>query len=260
MFEYRENPREIILSRVREFLYKKITVNSSTLFLKGGDIISIRPQIDGLHEPILTKLIETFSKSGYGDFLVDIGANIGLISCQTGKFFKEVHMFEPNPILCKILEANTAITLSKKLAVIYPIGLGESDRTVKLTVPKKNWGGAFIKDSINSYELSLLSSKDGFAKLDEENYFEVDIVIKNTAEFLKELFNRMRTKGLKHGVIKIDVEGYETVVLNGIASALPEDMRAYIIFESWSNKLNIEKILQAFEGRALAYKVIRRTP
>jgi len=259
-FIYGENIETSIMKGYRARFFQKFTAGSCQLFLRGKDNISVSPQIFGIHEPVLTRLIDSFSTGGYGDFLLDIGANIGLTSCQNGKGFREVHMFEPNLLCCRILEVNTAITLDSSRFTIHPYGLGDCDKTVKLTVPKHNWGGAFINDSANTYDPETLAAKDSFKSLDEDNYFDIEITIKDTADELRPLFSGLSEKNLLRGVIKIDVEGYEPVILKGIAEAIPKHMKCLVVFESWNTDLDIEEILSAFDGRASAYRLALNTP
>jgi len=259
-FIYEENLETTILNGYRTRFFQKFTANSCQLFLRGKDNISVSPQIFGIHEPVLTKLIDSFAAGGYSDFLLDIGANIGLTSCQNGKGFSEVHMFEPNPLCYRILEVNAAITLDSGRFTIHPFGLGDCDKTVKLTVPKHNWGGAFINDAVNAYDSATLAAKDSFKSLDKDNYFDIEITIKNAATELQRLFGELSANNLLCGVIKIDVEGYEPVILKGIAEAIPQHMKCLIVFESWNADLDIEAILSAFDGRASAYKLALNTP
>jgi hypothetical protein len=87
-------------------LLKYLTKKSAGLFLRGGDLISIGVLSEGIHEPDTSELIKIFADGGYNNFLIDIGANIGLISCQTAEKFSEVHMYEPNPLCCHVLAVN----------------------------------------------------------------------------------------------------------------------------------------------------------
>ena len=47
------------------------------------------------------------------DFLIDIVANIGMTSVQSGLCFKEVHLYEPNPECISILKLNLHRALGK---------------------------------------------------------------------------------------------------------------------------------------------------
>jgi len=255
-FLYQESALNTIKHGIRTALFQKITSNGPNLFLRGRDLISIDPHVSGLHEPVITKLISYLASKGYDDFLIDVGANIGLTSCQNGVNFKFVHMFEPNPLCCRILEVNAAIALDESSYKIHQVGLGEREGLVRLTVPRDNWGGAFINDTGNSYDADTLVNKDRFTSFDKKNYFDIDIVIQEAADTLKRLFAELANNGLVNGVIKLDVEGYEPVILKGIAQTLPHNMSVMIIFESWSEKFDvIKETLEVFNNRATAYRL-----
>ena len=112
--------------------YKISTQKSMNVFLRGTDIISVSPQVEGIHEESLTKLIDDVANNGASDFLIDIGANIGLNSCQNGSKFKKVICFEPNPLAVNILKTNLAISLIKNNFEVFQFALGESDGEFEL--------------------------------------------------------------------------------------------------------------------------------
>lgn len=259
-FTFPESLRSVLGYRFKKARFRRLTRQSSNLFLRGGDVISIDPQVIGVHEPVVTSLIDSFCRAGYSDFLIDIGANIGLTSCQNGKRFQRVDMFEPNPLCCKILEVNSAIALGKTKHHIHSYGLGAEEMSAVLTVPTLNWGGAFIRDKSNSYDSKALANKDGLDGLFADNYFEVEIRVREASAALAPIFSELEASQLKRGVIKIDVEGYEPAVLKGIAQALPSGLKALIVFESWSADFDMAGVLSHFGGRATPYKLIRDAP
>lgn len=254
-----ETLSELVSFGIKSWIFGKLTRKSSDLFVRGRDVISVRSQIGGVWEPTLTELIAHFADCGHDDFLIDIGANIGLVSSQSGNRFKRVHMFEPNPHCCNLIEVNTAIALTVP-KTLHRYGLGESDKTCRLTVPKHNWGGAFVDDGANAYDKATLALKDGFATYSEDNYFQVDIEIRDGAKALSAVFSELAAEGLTRGVVKIDVEGYELVVLKGIAAAIPPETGAVILLESWSETFPMANVLGAFGTRATAYKLHRDVP
>ena len=258
-FVYQKSFVDVRRERAKSKLFRKATKNSLSLFIRGGDLISIDPQVIGAHEPAITSLINYFSDIGYNGFLIDIGANIGLTSCQNGNKFKQVHMFEPNPYCCKILEVNSVIALNNTTYQIYNYGLGEENKKSVLTVPRNNWGGAFIRDD-NSYSDKILASKDNFKDILDSNYYTVDIEVRKTTDALSNVFNELLKNNLMQGVIKIDVEGYEPAVLKGIAESFPSQLKAIVLFESWNSSFDMDAILKSFNGRATAYKFFRETP
>ena len=227
------------LQKLKCSFYKKLTKNAIPLFLKGGDIISISPLANGIYELEITALINYLSSQNYSDFFIDIGANIGLSSCQSGINFDEIHMFEPNPDCVSILKVNAKIALKKRIYSINEFGLGVKKELLKLYVPYDNWGGAFIKSKDNSYNQALLSEKDGYGEFSEDNYQAFDVRVESAVEVLSQLFSELKGRGKSNGVVKIDVEGYEDIVLHAIANTIPEDFALFVVFENWADNKSI---------------------
>ena len=251
----------LILLEIKNIIFSKITKNSLQLFLRGKDIISVSPQTCGFHEPGLTNLISSIAKNGASDFLIDIGANIGLTSCQNGNDFKRVFCFEPNPLCCQILRVNTEISLDMSKVQIHEFGLGETDETLKLMIPKHNWGGAFVVSSSNSYSDDLLASKDGFHGIQSKNYITKEVKIKSTEGALREVFSSIGTGTNKSGMIKIDIEGMESTVLKGIAASLPLNVKTVIVFENWDKNYDFAKLAECFSNRSIKIlKFEKRNP
>jgi FkbM family methyltransferase len=240
-------------------LAKKILKRSLDVFLRPRDTIATDPMVNGYHEKAITETIRYYAKR-YHDFFIDIGANIGLTSCQNGHDFDYVFAFEPNPLCFKILEVNCAINLESGKYQLFNYGLGQSEDSNQLVIPKHNWGGAFINDEFNSYSSEILASKDGFSTIDASNYITADIAIKNTEKELKAIFNRLKKLNKKHGVIKIDVEGYEFVVLSNLAKVLPADFSVSIIFESFDPHFDFESIASSFNRKLTVQKIFKKVP
>lgn len=248
-FSRYEHGSRRVLSEFKNVLLRKLTMNSSTLFLRGGDIISIGPQANTLHEPDLTSLIDHCADTGYVDFLIDIGANIGLTTSQNGSRFHRIFCFEPNPLCVHILKVNIDIAGVTQKTEVCEYGLGESEGAFDLWIPRHNWGGAFVKSNDNNYSEKLLLAKDGFSKFDQHHYLIRSINIRQTKTVLEEKFVRLSADKLVRGVIKIDVEGMERVVLKGIADAMPSDISAVILFENWDSNFDYQEILDLFARR-----------
>ncbi len=253
-FIYRINYGRYRKNKLKLSAYKKITKQALPLFFRGGDIISFAPISNGVYEPEIKALIDHFSSNGYANFLIDIGANIGLSSCQSGKGFQEVHMFEPNPNCLSILKVNAKIALRHRNYVIHEYGLGPKQETLKLYVPYDNWGGAFVKSNDNEYDEALLSSKDGHGTFDIKNYDVLDVAIESADEKLGSLFASLTARNLTHGVIKIDVEGFEKLVISAILKTCPTNFQAFVIFENWKEGGSLQQ-LQNTNPRISLYKL-----
>lgn len=234
-FTHKKSPSYFIGDKFRKSVYKRVTKKSLRLFFRGGDIISVDPIVNGFYEPEIKALLDLLAQDGFGDFLLDIGANIGLSSCQSGHCFDEVHMFEPNPNALYVLKANANIALSGTKYFIHEFGLGGRKENLKLYVPHHNWGGAFIKSDDNEYDEALLSFKDGFDTFDINNYDIHNIVVESATEKLSLLFGSLVERSLSRGVIKVDVEGLEKHIIDSILEVLPNAMEIFIVFENWKD-------------------------
>ena len=249
----------ILCDFFRVALYQKITRNALPLFVRGRDVISAGPMAIGSHEPHVTAMLECFASQGFNNFLVDIGANIGLTTCLVGKYFDEVVLFEPNPLCLGILETNVAVSLSNTPYQIHRYGLGRSNEKLNLRVPHLNWGGAYVVSDDNMYSKETLLAKDGFVNDDSKNYLSIEIDIRDSKIILRDLFEELRVAGKLNGSVKIDVEGFELVVLQAIAATLPPEMRLSIIFENWSGDFPGEDVQSFFKSRAKLFN-LAKTP
>lgn len=238
-------------------LFRLLTAKSLPLFFRGGDGISTDPQVFGYWEVHLKSLIDHYAQEGFSDFFIDIGANIGLTSCQSGNAFKEVHCFEPNTDCFSILKINTKLSLSKPIVFLNNYGLGAQKCQSNLYVPRGNWGGGFIHDENNSYSDSEIGKKEDCEDFSAINYDVMSIQIESADEKLANLFQSLLTKSLTSGFIKIDVEGYEPLIVKSIAKTIPKNFRAVILFECWTKDFDAKPLIDMFKGRATAFKLVR---
>jgi len=245
--------------RIKKIIFKRMTSKGLKVFLRKGDIFSFAPLFEGVHEKPLTNLIEFFSEKNFSDYFIDIGANIGLSSCQNGSAFQKVICFEPNPLCANILRTNLAISLPSEKFIINEFALGEAEGNFELCIPKHNWGGAFIRSDDNAYSEAILASKDNFDGLDSDNYVNSVVQVKSTKDTFLEIFSNLRRKDLKKGIIKIDVEGFEEVVLLGIAEVLPSDFDVVIVFENFNENFDFIRLEKAFLNRKISLCKIENT-
>ncbi|WP_332876603.1 FkbM family methyltransferase [Massilia sp. S19_KUP03_FR1] len=249
-FIFKRNAVAYRVGRLKNSLYKQLTSNQLPLFFRAGDSITVQPVVNGVYEPEIKALIEHYAATGHADFLLDIGANIGLTSCQSGRHFKELHLYEPNPDCYNVLKVNANILLTGHNYHIHEYGLGEEDSVLRFCIPNNNWGGAFVMSEGNAYSAQTQAEKDGHASFDHTNYRVTSVAIRSARDTLGALFGDLARRGLSAGVIKIDVEGYELTVLEAIARTLPPEMKAVVIFENWSLELHFSTVLDALAGRA----------
>jgi FkbM family methyltransferase len=145
--------------------------------------------------------------SNQGVFL-DIGANVGQHSLFMSRYVKDVHAFEPYEPVLERFRRMKEINDVKNI-VIHPVGLGNENKKLPFyEPPETNLGqGSFLKE-FNSQNTSSE---------------ELEIVVGD--EILQSV-NVISSVNL----VKLDVEGYEKSVLEGLSRTL-EANRPVVVFE-----------------------------
>jgi len=131
-----------------------------------------------------------------GDTVIDIGANLGYFSKNFSSWVGingKVHSVEPVKDVLEVFKINIR---KRKNIIIYPYALGEEEKTIYLgnvTMNNQGYIGSGSHFVLNNF--------------DQEN----KNIIKFPAEMKRasKLFNSIE----KINFIKIDIEGYETVVI-----------------------------------------------
>ncbi len=162
----------------------------------------------GAYEKPLLRFLDATAES-LGDDLtfVDVGANTGQHTLFASRFSAEVHAFEPYPpVLARLRAAIEMNELSN--VTVHPVGLGAEEATLEFHAPPEtNQGtGSFIA---------------GFDTRSEA-VDELRIVVGD------EYFGGAGIGSVD--LIKIDVEGYERPVLEGLRATLAEH-RPVVVME-----------------------------
>jgi FkbM family methyltransferase len=149
-----------------------------------------------------------------GDTTLDIGANIGataiLLALAVGNQGKVI-CFEPIPATFDNLESNIRVNNLSQIEC-HQLALSDSEGIVKMFIPS----GQFGKASINIIPTS------------SENLTEVK---KTTFDIWKTQQQKLITT--KIALCKIDVEGHESEVLNGMANTLETVVNGGLQIESF---------------------------
>jgi FkbM family methyltransferase len=139
------------------------------------------------------------------DLFLDAGANIGVFSLlASGHTGCKSVAFEPIPSTYERLKRNISLNRFEQSVTAVNIGLGSENKTLKFT---------------NNLENSI----NRVAKTEDTNV--VDVNVHRLDDFIKD-FN-----GYESILLKVDVEGFETEVLNGADSLLSNPLLKAIIIE-----------------------------
>jgi len=147
---------------------------------------------------------------GRGDTVLDIGANIGLVTMVLSKLAGPsgaVHAFEPNQNLLALLD-ETLPENNASNVILHRCALGSEPAELELTVPVGNTGGATLARSVESERVAY-----------------------TTTVPVRRLVDELSGVGPIR-FVKIDVEGYEAQVLQGAAQILTDSPPDAILFEA----------------------------
>ena len=181
------------------------------------DYISNEITLDGVFEK---KELETFFNwlnslaiSTKESVCIDIGANIGNHSLYFSDYYRKVYSFEPSEKIFNVLSLNSKLVNNIQC---FNFGCSNKDKTALLYSISTNRGGSFISSEEKEGETEKIKVKPLDATLQD-----IDNI----------------------GLIKIDVEGMEEVVLKGLSQSIPDNFKVMIVFENWNPNFNFNKII-----------------
>ena len=144
------------------------------------------------------ELLERFIEPGTDS--IDVGVYRGVYSYEMSKYSKNVHSFEPNPIIFEYINKNLKKIINN--IFLYNYALSNKNQVIDLKVPIRN--DKYNRENFEEfYEL-------GRATIHQENTFKRYEKFQITSKKIDE-FN------FKNNIsfIKIDVEGHELEVIKG---------------------------------------------
>lgn len=162
----------------------------------------------GAYEKGMLKFIRSTLENSKDKVFIDIGANVGHHTLFASKYASHVYSFEPYVKVRDALEEKVKTNNLLNVTVV-PFALGSSNEELSFFEPADfNTGtGSFVKDF-------KVTNEDKGLKL----------IVRNGIE----LFEEMRISSAS--LIKIDVEGFEALVLKGLLSFV-EKTKPVIIME-----------------------------
>lgn len=150
--------------------------------------------LNGVFEPDSVELFRTLVKPS--DIALDIGANIGCTGLLLSMLAKRVFCFEPSPTTFALLEKNIKVASVTNVELVNA-GLGCRDEDLKLVFNPNNRSGGFVTTDVlegHTVEAIKILSGDNFV---HAAHLEQHI-----------------------GFIKIDVEGFELAVIEGLTQTI----------------------------------------
>lgn len=150
-----------------------------------------------------------------GDVVFDVGANVGYfgIIAGTENGYGEVHFFEANPSLCECIEKSIWLNgLSRRGWVVNSLVADEDGKVVEFHMLEDLWGSSGV-GGVNKDAFTVDCLESDTVQM---NAITLDAYCDSIGKY-------------KCDIVKMDVEGCEEQVLNGMVKVLSEnpDMRVF---------------------------------
>jgi FkbM family methyltransferase len=184
---------------MRDIFERRIIIGDRAYLLSSDD--DYLDNMTDVFEPAMTKLYN--SLIGQGDTVIDVGANIGMTALLFSQLASRVKAYEPSPSTFRFLESNINRSGCDNVE-IFNFGLGSADSNLPLTHSPSNRSGGFVSDQTEA----------------SEGHVTEDIVVRKGDPLLS---------GTEVDFIKIDVEGFEMKVLEGLRSVVKDQQPVTVI-------------------------------
>jgi len=207
--------------KIYKFLYRSllpkksitlVSVQEHQMYVDIGDMGDVTAALvsDGIYHPQMTKVFQgTVSK---GMTYIDIGANIGYFTLIAAKIVGEegeIFAFEPEPLNFDLLVKNIALN---KYENVIPMqkAISNKDGTAKLFVDRISFGSH-----------SLITPGKDVHSFGQDT---IEVEAQTLDSFFKNYTGKI-------DLVKIDVEGAELAVLEGMESIINQNKELIIITE-----------------------------
>ena len=195
---------------VRLLARRRRALGAPRMFIAPDDYIGETILAEGTFEKgylgSMARLFEIAQASGVidvrGGVALDVGANVGNHSLFFARHFRRVHSFEPNPMIGRVLEANMLLNPELGARVtVHRVALSSQDETLSYVQHDSNLGGSgFERDGAAPAGSTLLG-------------------LHHAGRYVTGLLE----PGERLACVKVDVEGLEDKVVEGLAELLRRD-------------------------------------
>jgi FkbM family methyltransferase len=198
-----------------------VTFRGMNLAMEPGDVTLLPSVVSGDFEVLeldwYESWLERMATSSHKTLVVDIGSNIGIFSVLAlGKLSSDskVVSIEPDPRNLRRLGMNLDSNVRSARNEIMPIAVGDTN--------------GFIQ-----FSLSEFGGTNQIATIEDTNTIEV------ACKTLDQIFQEISAHEFEHVLVKIDVEGFEPLVVSGGMESITK-FKPKIMLEVSRDRLNVE--------------------
>lgn len=184
-----------------------------------NDLISQKLRSSGEYEWYVVETIHRLSRGHDNGIILDVGANFGTISLPLARDFPgyEIHAFEIQPTLIQIIKENIKINELTNI-ILHEHGLGDISDIITIRQPLYE-----SATNLGAFSLNPLVWKHSAVSVGQGDMISVTISPLDNIKF-----------DLPIRCIKLDVEGYESKILEGAVDTLRHHDYPPIVYEMWT--------------------------
>ena len=198
--------------------YQVTTRHGQMILPYANDYIAQQLISNGEYEWYVVDIIKQLSQGHDTGIILDIGANIGTMCLPLARDFPnyQIHAFEIQPRLLKTIKENIQLNGLTNI-VLYEHGLGNIVDIISIRQP--------VYDSatnIGALSLNPLVWEHSDISVGHGDAIDINVVPLDSIKF-----------DIPIRCIKLDVEGYERLVIEGAVETLKQHNYPPIVYELW---------------------------
>jgi FkbM family methyltransferase len=185
-------------------------IGGGRMILDTNDTLAQQIRCEETFEPEVRREIVRIASRGVN--VIDIGANIGYYTVLTSELIgpeKRVFSFEPQARMVAKLRRNIELNAQGNVEV-FPFALADAPGTVTFHVPSEG--------------------NEGFGSMRANGRFDVMKTVEVATQRLDDVLSELGTP--KIGLVKMDAEGAELLILRGATQLLSSPDKPSLIFEA----------------------------
>ncbi len=222
-----------------------VSTRENVVMALPAEDLSVVPSIafDGTYEPQELAFIRSVLEPG--DFMVDVGCNVGLhtlVAAREVGPFGRVFSFDPNQRLLDHVAMSLRLNWMHERVTTYGLAIGDRSGSARFSFPKRNFGEGSIRTEEQSAHARL---RDALGSSED---------IEVPMERLDHLFPH----GIEIKVLKVDAEGHDHAVLAGASGLFRERCIAHLLVEAFEDiaPLRFRLLVEELVGiQACGYEV-----